>query len=443
MTTAPQRHSYLREGAAAGGSPGRRAISRLGLDRLAKLGVPWLGILVLAFILPANGVTSAFLSGALATAFGGIKDAIILGLFAFVVVTGRIRRVPVPVVVLVVMITALGAVSAVWTPNLEQAAYGWRNDFLPLLALVVVPAIIERRHLAIVTTAFVVALQLASATTIVTWNQGLDWLFTLGVFPLAPDALFPSSLFVAGSIEPRAFSPYSAPNENAVATTIALALLWTRPGWPILLKCVLTAMPLVAIALTQSRSGYIGLAILAVTLVAWALFRRRPMLVWAMFTIAGVAAVAGVTLYLYIDKVISHVADPSLIGHSDSLFENLPFLISHPFGLGLGKVGPRAQLYSTDSVLVESFFLVLAIESGLLVMALFAALVAYLFVHGIRAGTLDGLLPTAAIAGALVSFTVLPTLQEGPVAYTLWIVCGIGLVAGRPSSGIRPVRRKH
>ncbi|WP_161489690.1 O-antigen ligase family protein, partial [Rathayibacter tanaceti] len=398
-------------------------------------GLPWLGVLLLVVVLPANGVTSAFLEGAAATAFGAIKDAVILGLFALVVVTGRIRRVPVPIVVLVLMIVGLGAVSAVWTENPIQAAYGWRNDFLPFLALIVTPAVLEKRHLAFVATAFVVVLQLSSITTILTWNQGLDWLFTLGVFPLAPGTLFPSSLFVAGSIVPRGFSPYSAPNESAVAVTIALAVLWTRPAWPLWLKALLTVLPLVAVSLTQSRSGYIGLAMLAVALIAWALFRARPMLVWAMLTVSTAAAIGGVTLYLYIDKVISHVADPSLIGHSDSLLENLPFLISHPFGFGLGKVGPRAQLYSTDSVLVESFFLVLAIESGILVMLLFAALLIVLFLRGLRAPTLDGFLPAAAVTGTLVSYTVLPTLQEGPVAYTLWIVCGMGLVAGRVEAG--------
>lgn len=402
-----------------------------------RSGILWWGVLLLIFILPANGMVTPFLSDTLATVFGALKDAIILGLFALVVVTGRIRLVPVPIVILVGMIVTLGALSAIWTPSLTQAAYGWRNDFLPFLVLVVVPAVVERRHLPILTTAMIVALQLAAATTIVTWNRGLQWLFTLGIFPVAPDADFPSSLFVAGSIVPRGFSPYSAPNENAVATTIALAVLWTRPRVPIWVKGALTALPLVAVYLTQSRSGYIGLGVLAVALVGWALFRRRPMLVWAMLTVTAAAAVAGATLYLYIDKVVSHVADPSLIGHSDSLFDNIPFLISHPFGIGLGQVGPRALLFSPDAVLVESFFLVLAIESGVIVMGLFAALVVYLFVRGIRAGTLDGFLPAAAVAGAFVSFTVLPTLQEGPVAYTLWIVCGMGVVASRAVPGTR------
>jgi hypothetical protein len=152
----------------------------------------------------------------------------------------------------------------------------------------------------------------------------------------------------------------------------------------------------------------------------------------------GAAGVAGITLYLFIDKVVSHVADPSLIGHSDSLLENIPFLITHPFGYGLGMVGPRALNYSSDAILVESFFLLLAIESGILVMLLFGALLVYLFQGGLRARTLDGFLPAALIAASVVSFTVLPTLQEGPVAYTLWILCGMGVVAARAEGAASP-----
>ncbi len=398
------------------------------------LGWMWLGILLLAFVLPANGVTSAFLHGASATAFGAVKDALVLGLFLLVVMSGRIRRVPVPIVVLVLMIVTLGLVSGAWTDSLTQAAYGWRNDFLPFLALIVTPAVLDRRHVPILATVFVFVSQMAAVTTIVTWSQGLDWLFTLGVFPVPLGEPFPSSLFVAGSIVPRGFSPYAAPNESAAVATMMLAVLWTRPRWPVWLKAALTVLPVVAIYLTQSRSGYIGLALLAAALVSWAIFRARPEMMWAFLTLMAAAGVAGVTLYLYIDKVVSHIADPSLIGHSDSLLENIPFLVTHPFGYGLGMVGPRALNYSSDAILVESFFLLLAIESGILVMLLFAALLVYLFQGGLRARTLDGFLPSALIAGSVVSFTVLPTLQEGPVAYTLWILCGMGVVAARASA---------
>lgn len=416
---------------AGGGALTTRIMSSIAPYGWSGLGVMWLGILALAFVLPANGVISAFLHGAAATAFGAVKDALVLGLFVLVVVTGRLRRVPVPIVVLVLMIVSLGLVSGAWTSSLTQAAYGWRNDFLPFLALIVAPAVLDRRHVPILATVFVIVSQAAAITTIVTWSQGLTWLFTLGVFPVPVGEPFPSSLFVAGSIVPRGFSPYTAPNESAAVATMMLAVLWTRPRWPLWLKGALTLLPLVAIYLTQSRSGYIGLALLAAALVSWAIFRARPEMMWAFLTIMAGAGVAGVTLYLFIDKVVSHIADPSLIGHSDSLLENIPFLITHPFGYGLGMVGPRALNYSSDAILVESFFLLLAIESGILVMLLFAALLVYLFHGGVRARTLDGFLPAALIAGSVVSFTVLPTLQEGPVAYTLWILCGMGVVAAR------------
>lgn len=420
---------------------GARIMSAIAPHGWSGLGVLWLGILLLAFVLPANGVTSAFLQGTAATAFGAIKDALLLGLFILVIVTGRIRRVPVPIVVIVLMIVSLGLVSGAWTSSLTQAAYGWRNDFLPFLALIVTPAVLDRRHVPILATVFVVVAQIAAITTIVTWSQGLKWLFTLGVFPVPEGEPFPSSLFVAGSIVPRGFSPYTAPNESAAVATMMLAVLWTRPRWPLWLKAGLTVLPLVAIYLTQSRSGYLGLALLGAALVSWAIFRARPVMTWAFLTIMAAAGIAGITLYLFIDKVVSHIADPSLIGHSDSLFENIPFLVTHPFGYGLGMVGPRALNYSSDAILVESFFLLLAIESGILVMLLFGVLLVYLFQGGLRARTLDGFLPAAVIAASVVSFTVLPTLQEGPVAYTLWILCGMGVVAARAGGSYRPVAR--
>ncbi|WP_285136884.1 hypothetical protein [Microbacterium sp. lyk4-40-TSB-66] len=421
---------------------GARMMSAIAPYGWSGLGVLWLGILLLAFVLPANGVTSAFLKGSAATAFGAIKDALLLGLFLLVIVTGRIRRVPVPIVVIVLMIVGLGLVSGAWTSSFTQAAYGWRNDFLPFLALIVTPAVLDRRHVPILATVFIVVAQIAAITTIVTWSQGLKWLFTLGVFPVPEGEPFPSSLFVAGSIVPRGFSPYTAPNESAAVATMMLAVLWTRPRWPLWLKAGLTVLPLVAIYLTQSRSGYLGLALLAAALVSWGIFRARPVMTWAFLTIMAAAGVAGITLYLFIDKVVSHIADPSLIGHSDSLLENIPFLVTHPFGYGLGMVGPRALNYSSDAILVESFFLLLAIESGILVMLLFGVLLVYLFQGGLRARTLDGFLPAAVIAASLVSFTVLPTLQEGPVAYTLWILCGMGVVAARAGGTYRPVARR-
>jgi putative inorganic carbon (HCO3(-)) transporter len=425
------RSAHRRQAALPSTASGR-IIDRLGLAQVFRWGVLWLAVLVFIVILPANGVTSLLLGdSAITTVFGALKDAMLLGLLVAVLVTGRIRWVPVPVVVLVFMIVGLGAVGIVWTENLMQALYGWRNDFMPFLLLVIIPAILQKRHLRLVGTVFAAVAQLAALVTIWSWNQGVDWLIQLGLLPVEEGELFPTSLFVAGSNTPRGFSPYSAPNENAVTTTMVLAVIWCRPGWSWITKSLLSALPLVAIWLTQSRSGFIGVALLAVLLVGYLLYNRRPMLLWAMLTVAITGGVAVVTYYLYHDRVVSTFADPSLIGHGASFIDNLPYLLSHPFGIGTGKVGPRAQTYSSDAVLVESFFLVLAIEAGLLVMLLFMVLVGYLLVRGARAHDMQGFLTAAAVGGALVSFAVLPTLQEGPTAYTLWIVAGMGLVAMR------------
>jgi hypothetical protein len=68
-----------------------------------------------------------------------------------------------------------------------------------------------------------------------------------------------------------------------------------------------------------------------------------------------------------------------------------------------------------------------ALESGLLV------LVAYLFTVGrivrvsARAGG-EAFLAVAAIAATLISQLVLPTMQDGPVSFTFWMVMGLALV---------------
>jgi hypothetical protein len=83
---------------------------------------------------------------------------------------------------------------------------------------------------------------------------------------------------------------------------------------------------------------------------------------------------------------------------------------------------------------VESFWLLVGLESGILVMLVFIALLTRLCVIGIRAKTGMAFLAPAAVLGSLVSQLVLPTLQVGAVSFTLWIVVGIGLAAAKGKS---------
>ncbi|MEJ3403905.1 hypothetical protein WDJ51_04095 [Rathayibacter sp. YIM 133350] len=391
---------------------------------------PWLGLAMLVFILPLNGMISAFIGlGPQSVLFGAIKDYMLLLMTVTTFFGGRLKRVPIPLVLLVFVLLLLGGASAVFTPNFEQASYGWRNDFLPLLLLIVIPATVtafEAKKLAVL---FAIATQASALVTIFTWSQGIQWLRTLGRLPVPAGEEWPVSLFVAGSNTPRGFSPYVAPNEAAVAMTVLLAIIWCRSNWRIRTKLALSALPLVAIGLTQSRSGFVGLAMLALAILAFYAYKMRAMLVPALVSTGVLLGIVVIQVYLFLLTVLFPIPDPSLAGHEDSLMQNLPYLWTHPFGIGVGQVGPRAFRYSLDAVRVESFLLLLAIEAGILVLGLFLALLAYVFVKCVRAGSMEAYTAPAAIVGSLVSITVLPTLQEGPVAYTLWIAVGLGIVA--------------
>jgi putative inorganic carbon (HCO3(-)) transporter len=415
----------------------------LGLAATICLGIvlmkyPWVGIAFLAVYLPFNGLVSSLLATLgqvqLATVFGAAKDGILILLFVLVVFSPRIARVRPELFIIVLTLVALGAVSGMGTPNVEQAAYGWRNDFLPLLLIIVVPAVLDRVSASRVSAVVVVTGQLAGLVALATWSRGIEWLYILGRLPVPEGERFPSSLFSANSIEPRAFSPFSAPNEMALGFLIIVAFIWMMGDLRLRTRLVLSVLPVAAIALSESRSGLLGLACLAVVIVCLKLRDIRPGVALAFASIAGLAI--GLTAVAYVNVRIETGSDPSIGGHAASLTESLQLLVQHPLGVGLGQVGPRALRYDDNPVLVESFLLLLALESGPLVLALYLALVGrivYLAVKEPRAGAAH--LGLVAIAASLVSQIVLPTMQDGAVSYLLWIAVGIGLLHGEKRAG--------
>lgn len=401
---------------------------------IALMKYPWIGIAFLAVYLPFNGVVSSLLTKAgqaqLATVFGAAKDGVLLLLFVLVVFSPRIARVRPELFIIVLTIVGLGAVSGIGTSNVEQAAYGWRNDFLPLLLIIVVPAVLDRVTASRVSTVVVVAGQLAGLVALATWSRGIEWLYTLGRLPVPEGERFPSSLFSANSIEPRAFSPFSAPNEMALGFLIILSFIWMVGDRRPRTRIALSILPVVAIALSESRSGLLGLACLAVVIACLKLRDIRPGVALAFASIAGVAI--GLTAVAYVNVRIETGSDPSIGGHAASLTESLQLLVQHPLGIGLGQVGPRALRYEDNPVLVESFLLLLALESGPLVLALYLALggrIVYLAAKEPTAGAAH--LGLVAIVASLVSQIVLPTMQDGAISYLLWIAVGIGLMHGQ------------
>jgi hypothetical protein len=394
---------------------------------LILLRFPIVGIYALVVLLPFNGLISQVAEGtAIPGLYGAAKDFLLLGILLVAIISGRVRRVPATVVATVALIVTLALVSGIFTSSVLQASYGWRNDYEPLLLLIAVPAIVDltsvRRILALV----IVMAQVSAGIAVASWSRGLEWLFDIGRLPVANQDDFPTSLFSSGSIRPRAFSPYVAPNEMAVVMAALLAVVWLIPGLRGWQRILLSVLPVAAVVLSESRSGILGAIVLACVLAARGLHKRSAVLAGAFLLMAVVGVVSGAVLY--ITNLLDDGGDPSIGGHSLSLESGIATLMQNPFGLGLGRVGPRAAQYD-DSYHVESFWLLIGLESGIVVMVLYVALMGYLVTKSVRSSSDLSFTAAAVISASLVSQLVLPAFQEGAVSFTVWLLVGLAFVS--------------
>lgn len=418
---------------------------------IVVLRFPLAGIYALIVLLPFNALVSQVAPGVVGTAYGVMKDAIIGLLLIAALVNRRFNRAPTSIAVLVALLALLPLVSGTFTPSLEQALYGWRNDYEPLLLLVLVPAFVEVRHVRRMLMTIIATAQISAALAVATWTQGIQWLLDIGRLPVPAGQRFPTSLFSSGSLTPRAFSPYVAPNELAAAMIISIAVVWCAPGLRTSRRLLLTLLPAAAVLLTESRSGLFGAAILGAVLLARAMRKSSQILSVGFLLVAGVATVAAATLY--IGGALEEETDTSFGGHAASLQEGLAQLLVHPLGMGLGVVGPRSLQFETNYH-VESYWLLIALEAGPLILAIFLILLGVLASRATRSRSIVGFLPAAALSGTLVSQIVLPTLQESPVSFLLWISVGLATVVqaqekadpaftlGEHSPTFEPRRRK-
>lgn len=392
---------------------------------------PGIAVMAVAAFLPLNDVAAQLLNPGTAAAIvvGAVKDLLLMALVFGLLVRRGEKRVALPgsLGTFLALTLAIGAVAAVATGDALQALYGWRNDFEPLLLLAVVPLVVTRTNARRVLTVIVAAGEAASAIAIATHQIGLSWLLGLALNPSPGGSPLSSSYFSAGSVTPRAFSPYVAPNELGLACVIVLAVIMYRRDWSRARRTALAVPPLVALFLTASRSAWIGLGLVVVFEIVRLLGSRRvlPLRVGTL-ALAGGASVAVLTLLI-------GSGDPSISGHGASLSQSVSLLLAHPLGLGTGSVGPRATRFASSAVLTESFFLLIALEAGVL------ALVCYLGVLISAGATLIGArtapgadasllsLGVAVILASIPNQLVLPSLQDGAVSWLLWIVVGVSL----------------
>jgi hypothetical protein len=166
----------------------------------------------------------------------------------------------------------------------------------------------------------------------------------------------------------------------------------------------------------------------------------------------AVIAVAGIGAFAYTGGSISSSHsfvslfssnDPSRISHSYKWSQALRDLHGHPFGFGVGSaatgyaggsIPPSPYLNDIAAQSIDSGYLRIALEQGLVVMAVFAAGLLTLLV-GLATGAARAREPESAgyligAAGSLTVFVVLfgaGAFMEGLPSLLGWIIIGLGV----------------
>lgn len=422
----------------------------LSLAAIALCTIRWPGqtLVGLVLFLPFNGILSDLvIESGLETAamlLGASKDVVIGALVSMAVARRKLRSVPRDLLIIVVLFLLLGAFSGLWSGSLQQAAYGWRNDFMPSVLVLVVPVFLTERVVKNVVRALIVSMTVASVVAFATWSRGVNWLYTSGQLPVSESQNFPGTFFVHGSDRPRAFSPFSGPNELGFAVAVLVAVVLCQGSWSWRRRLLVSIAPILAAVLSQSRSGLLGLVVTGIVVVVWLLWQQSRRI--ATQFMAAAAVVVAVGSAWYATRHFGENGDPSLGGHASSLESALRLISERPFGYGLGRVGPRSINYESDPILVESFWLLLALEAGVIALMLFIALLARLSWISVQGGSLASFTSFAVIAAGAVSQLVLPTLQDTSVASLFWIAISLGLFAradsidrrGAPTPAVLP-----
>ena len=181
----------------------------------------------------------------------------------------------------------------------------------------------------------------------------------------------------ASSIGTRAYSIVGNPNGlgafllMGALLSMSLAMSRLRTGQRLVMAAICVVL-LVGVAVTFSRGAWIGLAIGVVVLLIMAYRRYLAPLFVAAF-VAWFALPAKFTNRLVFAFSSEYVAKSTTAGRLFAWKMALQHVVDHPwFGLGLGTFGgTSAVMYGYSRIWVDNFYLQLAAEGGLILLALF------------------------------------------------------------------------
>ena len=243
----------------------------------------------------------------------------------------------------------------------------------------------------------------------------------------------------------RAFATMRGPNTLAAYLLLPLALavlVWwqNRKAWWVLGSA---GLMMVALALTGSRSGWLGAAATLATL-AYVTLPRATLLRWLKFGIVPLIAVAGIVLWLAVSVPAVRLAifhsggnnqaealtEGSSDQHWQAALTGLQAIASHPLGQGVGSAGPASFYNESGSSVPEDYYIQIGQEvgvAGLVMFVLISVMVARRLWH--RQDMPHALL--ASFIGIAVINVFLHGWADDPTAMTWWGIAG--LFVARPA----------
>ncbi len=361
---------------------------------------------------------------------------------------------------------------------------GFKYDFLPLVAFFIFRRVPWSRNFLVVAARVIVMVGgVAAIFGIATLFVPLDFFTSIGYSDLhslyLPKAAIASFQYLEGTDIRRVQSFMSGPNQFGLwlllpfAANLMLLFKSIREHRhaDTVLYVIGGTLVVIALFFTYSRSAWIGAAV--ILLASSALLLRhaiesvfhRSLVLIGVGIVTGIAIVVGVHFFPHI-----LVRAQSFQGHFEKPLEAIHIMRTHPFGLGLGTAGPASNRLSDTCVfldlgadyswtknhkdlcvfiggirklpagkacecplLTENWYLQWGVEMGYAGLILSLAIVILALAHGFFMPLTDiRMISVLGLLGVAVGGIFLHSFEDGAVAYSLWLLLGACIPAGKP-----------
>lgn len=257
-----------------------------------------------------------------------------------------------------------------------------------------------------------------------------------------------------------------------VAGIAVLFLTWSRSAWIGMIAAmaalfvVQSARPFVAIGyLALFGGGIFGLFFPALVIEKWDALRPVSLAISALFLALllllqawnsrrqAFPLLAGMVFPLFLGALVfirafygaffwNIILRPSSSqGHWERWSDGAYYIMQYPFGLGLGDAGPASARFARPGetgFLPESWYLQVGLESGIIGLVLFLAILAMVALQLLRRRTAESKASLLGLVGVSAACLFLHSWESSVVALTFWTLAGVALSrTDSPTLGLR------